>query len=223
MASKLKIDNSKMDSVSSSGTSTPSGGGGGGEGSSSAGGSSVNVSFKGAGQSLSGKKSKGKKERPIEAVDPFSMIRRTDRPKVVTNDTQVGDKKVPAALKLPFGQLYFGYDYIPPGGNAKEDPKQSTGQQRAVFSGAGQTLSGRAPRAKKSEGEENGARSAAASPAPAPPASDQPFGGSGRTLAASGNSGNGSGSGSGTSSRVSRKRERGGKTRDQPIVVDDSD
>jgi ubiquitin fusion degradation protein 1 len=36
------------------------------------------------------------------------------KPRIITNDTQIGDKKVPAALNLPFGKLFFGYDFVEP-------------------------------------------------------------------------------------------------------------
>jgi ubiquitin fusion degradation protein 1 len=129
MAAKLNIDTERYDSISPSGASTPrsndgsvlpmtSGAGigssAGGNGESS--GPSLKVPFQGQGNSLSGKKAKVKKDKAIEAVDKFSLIRRTDQPRIVTNDTQLGDKKVPAALNLPFGKLFFGYEVIPVGG-----------------------------------------------------------------------------------------------------------
>lgn len=74
MASKLNIDKDKVDSIPGTGTSTPRSaelGGTGGEASAGP--------FRGAGQSLSGKKPKAKKtEKPIEQPDEFSMIRRTE-------------------------------------------------------------------------------------------------------------------------------------------------
>ena len=133
MASKLNIDTDRYDSISPSGASTPRsndgsllpssvGGAGGassaavGSGSEANGAATAKLSFQGQGQSLSGKKPKGKKDKGIEAIDKFSMIRRTDQPRIVTNDTQLGEKKVPAALNLPFGKLFFGYEVIPVGG-----------------------------------------------------------------------------------------------------------
>lgn len=212
MASKLQIDNKKVESIPPSRTSTPSASGNAAVEGSGAGASALG-SFKGQGQSLSGKKTKGKKERPVEPLDPFSLIRRTDLPKVMTNDTQIGEKKVPAALNLPFGKLYFGYDYVPLGGH-EADKAQSTGQQRIVFSGAGQTLSGRAPRRPRGAEEGETAASATASPmaeSPAPAAAT-PFGGAGQTLGAA---------------RSTRKRERkGGRSTGGgagAIVIDDSD
>lgn len=124
MASKLNIDTERYDSISASGTSTPRSNDGSilplaGLSAAGTAGTPANgnveepvaakVPFQGQGYSLSGKKLKGKKDKAIEAPDRFSMIRRTDQPRIVTNDTQLGEKKVPAALNLPFGKLFFGY------------------------------------------------------------------------------------------------------------------
>ncbi|TKY85686.1 hypothetical protein EX895_005226 [Sporisorium graminicola] len=149
MASKLNIDSSRTDSIPPTRTSTP----GSLAGTSAAGGSGVATPagpFRGSGQTLSGKKSKGKKERQIEQLDPFSIVRRTDLPRIVTNDTQLTEKKIPAALNLPFGKLFFGYEVIPVGGKpddaAKDNPTET-------FAGSGTTLSGRAPRPKPQESQ----------------------------------------------------------------------
>jgi ubiquitin fusion degradation protein 1 len=134
MASKLNIDTERYDSISPSGASTPRSNDGSlrpmqalegrseaaklsENGEPSGRGAVAKLPFQGQGQSLSGKKAKGKKDKGIEAVDQYSPIRRTDQPRIVTNDTQIGDKKVPAALNLPFGKLFFGYQVIPVGGN----------------------------------------------------------------------------------------------------------
>ncbi|CAD6885985.1 unnamed protein product [Tilletia laevis] len=154
MASKLKIDASKTESISASGTSTPGAGAGAGAGSGTPGrrGSSVLAgegagAFRGAGQSLSGKKSKGKKERSVEALDPHSLVRRTDIPRVITSDTQIGDVRVPAALNLPFGQLFFGYDVKPAETpEQRKQREQAEAEQKQPFAGGGQTLSGRPPK-----------------------------------------------------------------------------
>ncbi|PWN23965.1 UFD1-domain-containing protein [Microstroma glucosiphilum] len=238
MASKLKIDNQKIESISASGTSTPSTSGNAERADASGSGTSLGGlggAFKGQGQSLSGKKSKGKKDKPVEALDPFSMIRRTDLPRVMTNDTQIGDRKVPAALNLPFGQLYFGYEYVPLGAAAakEEEERQKTGQQRIVFSGAGQTLSGRAPRRRRAEepsaaaavagasGQANAGAADEGTAGAGAAASPEPFGGTGQTLG-------GGGATTRTGQRSSRKRERGtasglGKSRKEAIVLDDDD
>lgn len=243
MASKLKIDNKKVDSIppsrnsTPSGTATPAGLAEDGSSSAAAGSSSASTvasgPFRGQGQSLSGKKSKGKKERAIESLDPFSMIRRTDRPTIVTNDTQFEEKKVPAALNLPFGKLYFGYDYVPLGGDqasATAEKENAGGDQKhIVFSGAGQTLSGRAPRRRP--GAPTPAEDSAMSRSPStsearqgeagPSGSAAPFGGQGQTL--------GSTRAAGGGLRSNRKRERAQKpsssagTRREAIVIDDDD
>lgn len=152
MASKLNINTERYDSISPSGTSTPRSfdGAVGAGTASAAGGEGAPMRtgpFAGQGQSLSGKKPKARtKDKAIEALDKDTLIRRTDMPRIVTNDTQLGEKKVPAALNLPFGKLFFGYEVIPFGGKQKEG---TGGEQTAAitFSGSGQTLSGRARRA----------------------------------------------------------------------------
>jgi ubiquitin fusion degradation protein 1 len=159
MASKLNINTEQYDSISLSGTSTPRSNDGGvagaSNGATSGSGSDAVVAgrlsgpFVGQGQSLSGKKPKAKnRERPIEAVANNSLIRRTDQPRIITNDTQLGEKKVPAALNLPFGKLFFGYDFIPLGGKQPGDEKAAgmAASQVESFAGSGQTLSGRAPK-----------------------------------------------------------------------------
>ncbi|SNX84281.1 related to UFD1 - ubiquitin fusion degradation protein [Melanopsichium pennsylvanicum] len=146
MASKLNIDSSRTDSIPPTRTSTP---GSMAAGSAAASGTATPAGpFRGSGQTLSGKKSKGKKERQIEQLDPFSMVRRTDMPRIVTNDTQLSEKKIPAALNLPFGKLFFGYEVIPVGGKQSDEAKQKSTE---IFGGSGATLSGRAPKPKPQE------------------------------------------------------------------------
>jgi len=158
MASKLKIDATKTESVNASGSSTPGGPGVGAGGAGAGAGvrtpgrrgsSSVGEggagAFRGAGQSLSGKKSKGKKERPVEALDPHSLVRRTDIPRIVTSDTQLGEVRVPAALNLPFGKLFFGYDVKPAETTEQRKAReQAEANAKQPFGGnTGRTLSGR--------------------------------------------------------------------------------
>jgi len=61
----------------------------------------------------------------------------------VSNDTLDTDAKVPAALNLPFGQLFFGFNvvtYTPP---SPPSSPAGTDQHSSPFSGTGNTLSGR--------------------------------------------------------------------------------
>ncbi|KAK4058800.1 ubiquitin fusion degradation protein [Microbotryomycetes sp. JL221] len=114
--------------------------------------------FKGSGQSLSGKRIKGKglKIKKIEQVEQGSRIIRTDKPRVITADTQIGNRQVPAALNVPFGNLFFGYEVKPPPGSDQEKAEQATKQAQseansqpfANVTGQGTTLSGRAARSR---------------------------------------------------------------------------
>ncbi|KAF7294846.1 Ubiquitin fusion degradation protein 1 [Mycena indigotica] len=146
MASKLKID---LDS-SSPGSSRPASSlGGGFAGPSTNAGVSKDgdkwESFKGKGETLAGRKTKGKgiSVRQAEAVVESSRIYRTDQHRIVNNETLESDVKVPAALNLPFGQLFFGFNvatYVPP-----PEPAQpsSPSPENASFGGSGNTLNGR--------------------------------------------------------------------------------
>lgn len=142
MASKLKIDvNSSTPSTSRPGsslsnprpnatnTSGPNGSGSG------AGAGTDWESFKGTGQTLNGRKTKGKGKsvRKIEEVDPDSKIYRTEcvhvgvhalltsphlrvihsKPRFATNDVIDQGKTVPAPLRLPHGKLFFGFPVVP--------------------------------------------------------------------------------------------------------------
>ncbi|KAJ3565010.1 hypothetical protein NP233_g7916 [Leucocoprinus birnbaumii] len=149
MASKLKIDLNSH----SPGSSRP--------GSSMAGafaGTSTNQttvskggdhweSFKGKGETLGGRKTKGKgiSHRKVEEVPEGSKIIRTDKHKIVNNDMLESEVKVPAALNLPFGQLFFGFnvvDYTPPS-PPPGSPDSGPASPPQSFGGAGQTLNGR--------------------------------------------------------------------------------
>ncbi|KIM62130.1 hypothetical protein SCLCIDRAFT_15957 [Scleroderma citrinum Foug A] len=105
-------------------------------------------SFKGKGETLSGRKTKGKgiSHRGVEQVSEGSKIIRTEysRRKVVTSDSLEADGKVPAALNLPFGKLFFGFKAVPynPPEPAVQSPSGSSGQP-ATFSGSGNVLNGR--------------------------------------------------------------------------------
>ncbi|KAN0064815.1 ubiquitin fusion degradation protein [Thecaphora frezii] len=202
MASKLKIDSTKTESIPPTRVSTPgSSGRGGGAAGGAAGGSAGAAAgpFRGGGQTLSGKKTKGKKDKPIEQLDKFSMIRRTDKPRIITSDTQLEEKKIPAALNLPFGKLFFGYEVIPVGGKEAEGKDGAEATAPVSFSGDGKTLSGRAPKAKEKPAEAAGE---------AQPATQAYILGSGRVLGESSrSSGASTPSGSRGKSLNDKKRE----------------
>jgi len=154
LASKLKIDQGRYDTIlpSRDGTTTTVA-----SGEEATPGSMA--PFKGAGQTLSGKKTKGRKNKPVAPRDPNSLVRSTDRPNIVTNDTLLEEKKVPAALNLPFGTLFFGYNVkrldVPVSEEQKEAEQQEAEQPKpAAFSGEGQVLGARSSRGtKRSEPE----------------------------------------------------------------------
>ncbi|KDR81697.1 hypothetical protein GALMADRAFT_239823 [Galerina marginata CBS 339.88] len=148
MASKLKID---LDSHSP-GSSRPGSSLSGGFAGANTGATTVSKggdqweSFKGKGETLGGRKTKGKgiSHRKAEQVSEGSKIIRTDQHKIVSNNTLESDVKVPAALNLPFGQLFFGFNvqaYTPP--EPVPGSPEITPQSPPHFSGSGNTLSGR--------------------------------------------------------------------------------
>ncbi|KAM0792358.1 hypothetical protein ACM66B_005038 [Microbotryomycetes sp. NB124-2] len=201
MKDRYVIDtNSKQDvDARGSGSSTPVPGG------SKDGSGAPWEAFKGSGQSLSGKRIKGKglKIKKIEQVEEGSRIMRTDKPRIITADTQIGNRQVPAALNVPFGNLFFGYDVKPPPGSAEEqaekaakDAQDKASQQPFASVGQGSTLSGRAARSQAST------PSGAPSPAPEPRTTGQsqpavPFSGSGHSLMGNNSSNKGTGSSGG--------------------------
>ncbi|KAJ8078876.1 ubiquitin fusion degradation protein [Marasmius tenuissimus] len=146
MAEKLKIDLNSHSPGSSRPGSALSGGFAGastGQTNVSKGGDQWE-SFKGKGETLAGRKTKGKgiSHRRVEEVASDSKIIRTDNRRIVSNNTLDQDAKVPAALNLPFGQLFFGFNvsaYVPP---ATESPTSSPQIGQAAFGGSGVTLNG---------------------------------------------------------------------------------
>ncbi|KAH7889420.1 UFD1-domain-containing protein [Phlebopus sp. FC_14] len=181
MASKLKIDLNS----SSPGSSRPSSSLAGGFVSS--GPSTVSKggdhweSFQGKGETLAGRKTKGKgiSHRGVEDVAEGSKILRTDKQKVVTSDSLESDVKVPAALNLPFGKLFFGFNVVPyvsPGTNGSAS--SATPSSLPSFIGAGNTLNGRSGLSTSAtKGKEK------AKP-PLQPAANQKSWGTGQTLGA---------------------------------------
>ncbi|KAK4053847.1 ubiquitin fusion degradation protein [Microbotryomycetes sp. JL201] len=204
MKDRYVIDtNSKQDvDARGSGTSTPVPGG------SKEGGGPVWEAFKGSGQSLSGKRIKGKglKIKKIEQVEEGSRIMRTDKPRIITADTQIGNRQVPAALNVPFGNLFFGYEVKPPPGSAEEqtaraakNAEEEAAKKPFAAVGQGSTLSGRT---------RSLASTPSGAPSPAPEIASSrttgqtqpavPFSGSGHSLT-------GSSSGGSTTKKPSRK------------------
>jgi len=181
MASKMKIDvNSSTPDSSRPGSSL-------GQLTSSPGGEFE--SFKGAGQSLNGRKTKGKGKsaRKVEEVDPDSKIIRTDKPRLATNDTLNAGKKVPAPLRMPPGKLFFGFPVVPFKGKDAEQADENAAPSSSMpspslkppsFSGAGHTLSGRAPRSIAPTPSTMSSRPASA----ASSAAGSPWGGGGQAL-----------------------------------------
>ncbi|KAG2020211.1 ubiquitin fusion degradation protein I [Coprinopsis cinerea AmutBmut pab1-1] len=182
MASKLKIDLNEHSPGSSRPGSSLSGGFAGtstGQPTLSKGGDHWE-SFKGKGETLSGRKTKGKgiSHRKVEPVPEGSKIIRTDNRKIVSNATLETDTKVPAALNLPFGQLFFGFNVVPysPPAAAPGSP-EALPQSPPAFSGSGNRLTGR------SVGQSSASSSAKAEEKK--PASTYNWGSGGNTLGAS--------------------------------------
>ncbi|KAJ7430727.1 ubiquitin fusion degradation protein UFD1-domain-containing protein [Mycena galericulata] len=152
MASKLKIDLNSSSPGSSRPGSSLSGGfaGTSGQTAVSKGGDQWE-SFKGKGETLAGRKTKGKgiSVRKAEEVAEGSKIIRTDQHRIVSNETLESEVKVPAALNLPFGQLFFGFNvapYAPPSAPVPSSPSES---RDSAFHGSGNTLNGRQPASAK--------------------------------------------------------------------------
>lgn len=119
------------------------------------------------------------------------------QPRIVTADTQLGSRQVPAALNLPFGALFFGFDLSnarpPPGSEAEaaekakaEEASRSAAAPFANLTGSGATLSGRAarnaasaPAGAAANGGQTTGRASSAQPEQKPTV---PFSGSGNTL-----------------------------------------
>jgi ubiquitin fusion degradation protein 1 len=109
-------------------------------------------SFKGKGETLGGRKTKGKgiSHRKVEQVPENSKIIRTEwvifsfslfplltspsQHRIVSNSTIESNVKVPAALNLPFGQLFFGFNvtaYTPP--QPSSDPSEPSQVETSFF------------------------------------------------------------------------------------------
>ncbi|CAK5277648.1 unnamed protein product [Mycena citricolor] len=154
MASKLKIDlNSSSPGSSRPGSSLSGFGGPSAQNTVSKDGDDWE-SFKGKGETLGGRRTKGKgiSMRQAEAVPEGSKIFRTDTARIVSNDSLESNITVPAALNLPFGQLFFGFNispYEPP-----PAPEASAPSPRdAAFGGMGNTLTGRSTGTSSAKGK----------------------------------------------------------------------
>lgn len=139
MATRLKINQEQYEAVRPAGASP--------------------APFRGIGETLSGKKTKGRKEKPITPHDPASRVRRTEyvvasyallthsRPTIVSNDTLLDEKRVPAALHLPFGQLFFGYRVpkldVPVSETQNAESAAQEGPSKGPFTGPGHSLARR--------------------------------------------------------------------------------
>ncbi|PVF98820.1 UFD1-domain-containing protein [Serendipita vermifera] len=155
MASRLGLDGGKN---LASGKSTPAG--------SRPGSSLGNIpnaesgfeAFKGRGETLNGRKTKGKGVRTggrkITEVDPSSKIERTDKNKFITTsmlDIASSSTRVDAKpLELEFGQLFFGYPIVPYTPPATPPNADAAGSSSGIglsvldsLRGEGNTLSGR--------------------------------------------------------------------------------
>lgn len=108
----------------------------------------------------------------------------TSQTRIITSDTQIGGRQVPAALNLPFGNLFFGFDnLIPAPGSVEELAATAAATHAATVPfatvGSGNTLSGRARGAPLRP-------SPVATPPPGVVKQEEgekkPFGGTGNTL-----------------------------------------
>lgn len=111
------------------------------------------------------------------------------QPRIITADTQIGGRQVPAALNLPFGNLFFGFDNLrPPPGSAAEAAETATASAPTVpFAGVGNgnTLSGRTrtgPPTVPAGTPAVGTPAARPPPSSVTPAGVKPFAGQGQSL-----------------------------------------
>ncbi|KAH8106828.1 UFD1-domain-containing protein [Cristinia sonorae] len=112
-------------------------------------------SFKGRGETLGGRKTKGKgiSVRQAEVVAEGSKIIRTDKHRVVTSSTYENDVTVPAPLNVPFGHLFFNYPLTPYQKPPSESQSSPT-PQSTLFGGSGNSLTGGASSSAKGKAKE---------------------------------------------------------------------
>ncbi|KAG6331652.1 hypothetical protein ID866_7436 [Astraeus odoratus] len=178
MASKLNIDLNSSSPGSSRPSSSLAGGFVSGGTSAVSKGGDHWESFKGKGETLSGRKTKGKgiSHRAVEEVADGSKIIRTDKRKVVTSDTLESDAKVPAALNLPFGKLFFGFKAVSYTPMTPDAQSAGPSSQVASFSGSGNILNGRSAPSNSAKGKERAKSPSQSEVSPKPWGSGQTLG-----------------------------------------------
>ncbi|KAH7929740.1 UFD1-domain-containing protein [Leucogyrophana mollusca] len=182
MASKLNIDLNSSTPGSSRASSSLAGGFVAGGGATVSKGGDHWESFKGKGETLAGRKTKGKgiTHRGVEDVPEGSKIIRTDKQKVVNSDSLESEVKAPAPLNLPFGKLFFGFNvvkYTPPANAPGSSGSPTPPAQPPSFSGSGNTLTGRAAPSLGQSSSSKGKKKEES-----PPQASQASWGSGQTL-----------------------------------------
>jgi len=75
--------------------------------------------------------------RKIEDQQLDSKIIRTDKRRIVSNDTLHEDTRIPNALNLPSGKLFFGFKYVPYKPPTAESSAMGSGTAAVADSGAG--------------------------------------------------------------------------------------
>lgn len=97
-------------------------------------------SFRGTGNRLSGKAAPETMPIPVGAVAPTGPTNMVTTADLDRQDT------APAALNMPFGQLFFGYKMVPLKANDGDDSTNATLEESGkAFQGQGQTLRVRRP------------------------------------------------------------------------------
>lgn len=120
-------------------------------------------------------------------------MRIASQTRIITSDVQIGGRHVPAALTLPFGNLFFGFENLrgPPGSASELAADATTPAVPFAQVGTGNTLSGRArsqastPGGGNSPAVENIPGSAAARANNVPAVEEKPvvpFAGAGRSM-----------------------------------------
>lgn len=106
--------------------------------------------FSGGGQKLKGSKTSTPRDKPSTPVAGMSSNKPAPPISVPTGTIRKGAG--PQPLRVPQGQLFFGYEIKPV--KKKDEEKEKSGHE-TLFSGAGQTLRAAAIGAKKRKGDED--------------------------------------------------------------------